>query len=465
MAKYKIVIIGAGSAGYVGAIRAAQLGASVCLVESALLGGVCLNWGCIPTKTILTSVELLSRWRKSALLGIEVHGEPAVDIDRIAERKERVVRTQRNGVERLLRSHGVTLIRGKGRLLDPETVKIVGDEGETAVTGERIILATGSRPKPLPHIPFDGEVVLSSDHALEIKEIPERLLIVGSGSVGSEFAFIYAGLGSRVTVIEMLDRALPLEDREVCRIVEREMKKWGIEFIAGIKVETLLRKKDGAAVLLDDGSEINVDKVLLSVGRAYNTEALNLPAASVAVREDGSIQVNQILQTTRSNVYAAGDCIGGRLLAHVASHEAIVAVENCLTTPRGVNYRLIPNCTFTVPEVASVGVTEEEAGKAGREFRVGRFDYRTLGKAHADDGIVGMVKIIADSKTDNIIGAHVVGHEASSLIHEIVVAMKAGVTARELGETVHAHPTISEAIMEAAADAGGTSIHKPKARR
>jgi dihydrolipoamide dehydrogenase len=462
MDKYKIVIIGAGSAGYVGAIRAAQMGASVCLVESAELGGVCLNWGCIPTKTILTSVKLLSRWRRSEALGISVHGQPGFDLKRIGERRDRVVRTQRNGIENLLRSHGVTLLRGKGRLVDPQTVMVNAADGEKAISAERIILATGSRPKALPHIPFDGDIVLSSDDAVELKSVPERLLIVGSGSVGAEFAFIYAGLGSRVTVLEMLDRALPLEDRDVSQVIEREMKKMGIEFVPGIKVETLLRKGNGATVILDDGAEIGVDKVLLSVGRAYNVESLSLSAAGVCIREDNSIQVNERLETTQPHVYAAGDCIGGRLLAHVASHEATAAVEHCLGTSRGIDYSTIPSCTFTMPEVASVGMTEEDALKANREIRVGRFEMRGLGKAHADDEIGGFVKIVVESSTDKILGAHIVGHEASCLIHEIVVAMRAGVPARDLGETVHAHPTLSEVVMEAAADASGSAIHKPK---
>ena len=464
MDKYKIVIIGAGSAGYVGAIRAAQLGVSVCLVESRELGGVCLNWGCIPTKTILTSAKLYSRWRKSAGLGVEIHGEPSLDLEKIRERRDRVIRTQRNGIESLLRSHGITLLRGKGRLVDPETVRVTGPDGEKAIAGEKIILATGSRPKPLPSIPFDGEVVLSSDNAVELGSIPEKLLIVGSGSIGSEFAFIYAGFGSRVTVVEMLERALPLEDRDVSAVVEREMKKRGIEFIPRTKVETLLRKGDGATVLLEDGSELEVNRVLLSIGRSYNTESLNLSAAGVSIREDHSIQVNDRLETTRRNIYAAGDCIGGRLLAHVASREAVVAVENCLKTPRSVNYSQIPGCTFTVPEVASVGMTEDQARESGTEIRIGRFDLRALGKAHADDEIEGFVKIVVESASDRVLGAHIVGNEASCLIHEIAVAMRASVPARDLGETVHAHPTLSEAVMEAAADAGGRAIHKPRRR-
>jgi len=464
MDKYKIVIIGAGSAGYVGAIRAAQLGVSVCLVESAELGGVCLNWGCIPTKTILTSAKLYSRWRKSASLGVDTHGEPRFDLNRIRERRDRVIRTQRNGIENLLRSRGVSLIRGRGKLVDPETVRVTGPEGEKAIVAEKIILATGSRPRPLPNIPFDGDVVLSSDHAVELRDVPEKLLIVGSGSIGAEFAFIYASFGSRVTVVEMLDRALPLEDCEVSSVIEREMKKRGIEFIPGMRVETLLRTGQGATVILDGGAELHVSKVLLSIGRSYNTESLNLSAAGVSIREDSSIQVNGKLETTRRNMYAAGDCIGGRLLAHVASREAVVAVENCLGTPRPVNYSVIPSCTFTAPEVASVGMTEDEARESGKDIRVGRFDLRALGKAHADDEIEGFVKIVVESGTDRILGAHIVGHEASCLIHEIAVAMRAGVPVRDLGEMVHAHPTLSEAVMEAAADAGGSAIHKPRSQ-
>jgi dihydrolipoamide dehydrogenase len=464
MDKYEIVIIGAGPAGYVGAIRASQLGASVCLVESAELGGVCLNWGCIPTKTILTSMKLYSRWRRSGKLGIDLRGEPGLSLERIKDRRDAVVRTQRNGIERLLRSHGVTLVRGRGALVDPQTVRIGGNGTEKAVVAKNIVLATGSRPRPLPHIPFDGKVVLSSDNAVELESIPERLLVVGSGSVGAEFAFIYAGLGSRVTVVEMLDRALPLEDRDVSQVVERQMRKQGIEFIPGMRVETLLQKGDGAKVLLNDGAELSVSKVLLSVGRSYNTADLNLLAAGVSTQDDSSIQVNEKMETTRQNIYAVGDCIGGRLLAHVASREAVVAVENCLSTPRSVDYRTIPSCTFTVPEVASVGITEDEALEAGLEVRVGRFDLRALGKAHADDEIDGFVKIVVESGTDNILGAHIVGHEASCLIHEVVVAMRAGFGARDLGEAVHAHPTMAEAVMEAAADASGSAIHRPKPR-
>ncbi|MFQ5905499.1 MAG: dihydrolipoyl dehydrogenase family protein, partial [bacterium] len=328
-----------------------------------------------------------------------------------------------------------------------------------------ILIATGSRPKPLPRIPFDGDVVLSSDHAVQLKDIPERLLIVGGGTIGVEFAFIYAGLGSKVTLIEMLDRVLPTEDKDVSGIVEREMRKWGIETITGTKVDTLLGKKGGATVMLDDGSELTVNRVLLAIGRAYNTEALNLLSVGIKLREDRSIEVNEKLATNFSNVYAAGDCIGGKLLAHVASKEAIVAVENCRGTPRGVDYTVIPRCTFTVPEVASVGQTEEQARESGKGISVGRFDFRALGKAHADDEITGMIKIVADSETDKILGAHIVGHAASCLIHELVVAMKAGMRARDLGEVVHAHPTVSEAVMEAAADVQDASVHKPRLNR
>ncbi len=466
MERYRIIFIGAGSAGYVGAIRAAQLGARVCLVECAELGGACLNWGCIPTKTILTSARFLSRCRRSKALGIEFESDPRVNLEQIRERRDRIIRIQRGGIENLLKSHGVTLLRGRGRIVDPETVAVsLAEGGEVSITADRIILATGSRPRPIPGIPFDGEAVLSSDHAVALKGVPERLLIVGAGSVGSEFAFIYSGLGSKVTLVEMLERALPLEDGDVSEVVEREMKKLGIDFIPGARVETLSRAKDGARAVLSDGNELEFDKVLVSIGRAYNTEDLNLEAAAIELNEDGSLKVDEKLETTCRNIYAAGDCIGGRLLAHVASEEAVTAVNNCLGTPRAVDYSVIPSCTFTVPEVASVGMTEEEAKRGGGEIEVGRFDLRTLGKAHADDEIAGMVKIIAESKTDKILGAHVAGHEASCLIHEIVVAMKAGVQAKNLGETVHAHPTLSEAIMEAAADVHGLSIHRLRARK
>ena len=462
MDKYGIVIIGGGPAGYVGAIRAAQLGINVCLIESDELGGVCTNVGCIPTKAILASVRFLSYWRSAGDLGIDIHGVPSANLKQIRERKEKIVRIQRHGIENLLKSNKVDLIRGKGKLIDSQSVLVVRENGNEMVSADKMILATGSRPKPLPHIPFDGDVVLSSDHAVQIKEIPEKLLIVGAGTVGVEFAFMYASLGSKVTVIEMLDAVLPQEDTDVSDIIEREMKKSGIEVMTGIKVESLFRKKKGASVTLDDGTELDVTKTLVSIGRIYNTEALDLPAAGVRVREDNAIETDEKLETNIPNIYAAGDCIGGRLLAHVASREAIVAVENCFGTPLGIDYNVIPSCTFTIPEVASVGLTEDAAQASGKKTKTGRFDFRGLGKAHADGEIVGMVKIVADSETDKVVGAHIVGSEASTLIHELAVVMKAGMSASDLGETVHAHPTLSEAIMEAAADVQGVSIHKPK---
>jgi dihydrolipoamide dehydrogenase len=395
-------------------------------------------------------------------MGIEIHGEPTVNLKRMGERRDKVVRNQRTGIESLLRSDGVTLLRGKGKLLDRRTVMVEKRDGNEMISADKILLATGSRPRPLPHIPFDGEVVVSSDEAVQLKEIPETLLIVGAGSVGAEFAFIYAGLGSHVTVVEMLDRALPLEDNDVSEIIAREMKKWGIELVTKTKVEALLKKKVGATVVLDGSQEVTANKVLLSVGRSYNTEGLQLDAAGVQVRADNAIKVNERLQTNVSNIYAAGDCTGGRLLAHVASREAVVAIENCAGITRNIDYRVIPSCTFTAPEVASVGLTEEQARESGNEIRVGRFDFRNLGKAHADGEIVGMVKIVADSETGRILGGHIVGHEASTLIHEIAAAMSAGMTAGQLAETVHAHPTLSEAVMEAAADVTGSSIHKPR---
>ena len=460
MEKYGIAIIGGGPAGYVGAIRASQLDINVCLIESGELGGACTNVGCIPTKAILASVRFLSYWRSAGDLGIDIHGVPSANLKQIRERKEKIVRIQRHGIENLLKSNKVTLIRGKGKLVDPHTIAVIG---ETDMVGaHRIVLATGSRPKSLPHIPFDGDMVLSSDHAVELKNIPEKLLIVGGGTIGAEFAFIYAGLGSKVTVVEMMDRVLPLEDEDVSAIIAREMRTSGIDVMTGIKVESLFRKKKGASVILDDGTELTVSKILVSVGRTSNTEALDLSAVGVRLRDDNSIDTNEKLETNVPNIYAAGDCIGGRLLAHVASREAIVAVENCLGTPLGVDYNVIPGCTFTIPEVASVGLTEAAARASGKEIKTGRFDFRGLGKAHADGEIVGMVKIVADSETDKILGAHIVGNEASCLIHELAVVMKGGMTASDLGETVHAHPTFSEAIMEAAADVQDASIHKPK---
>lgn len=460
----QLTIIGAGPGGYVAAIRAAQKGAQVTVIEDAEVGGTCLNRGCIPTKTLIASAEALERTRGADEFGIEVSGTIGFNLSRIQERKDKVVSTQIKGIRGLLKSRGVVLIEGRGSLSSGDIVRVEKKDGSILdVRSDKVILATGSRPAKPAGFPFDGEQVMTSDDAVQLKRIPKSLLIVGAGVIGSEFAFIYRTFGAEVTMAEMMPHALSTEDEELSGIMEREFKKAKIKLITNVKVESVKKGTDGMmTALLSNGQEIKTEAILVSIGRRMNSENMGLEARGVNKGGRGEIIVNARMETNVAGLYAVGDVTGNVMLAHVASHQGLIAAENALGGDAVMDYAVVPAGIFTMPEIGSVGMREQQAREKGIRYRVGRFPFRGLGKAHAMGAITGLAKIIAEADTDKILGVHVCGAHAADLIHEGALAMQMGVTAQQLGRMIHAHPTLAEAMMEAAEDVHGMAIHLPK---
>lgn len=459
----RIVILGGGPAGYVGALKAAHLGAEVTVIEDTEVGGTCLNRGCIPTKTLIASAEVLNKVRNSAEYGLELNGSVSPNIQKIIDRKNKVLSIQVKGIRSLFKSWGVNLIEGKGILLSPEKVEVEKRDGaREIINADRIIIATGSRPAQISTFPFDGERILSSDDALNIKEIPKSLLIVGAGVIGCEFACIFSEFGTDITIVEMLPRAVSTEDVEISDLLERELKKKKIKLITGVSVNRVEGAKDGMHAFLSDGKEIVTEKILVSIGRALNSENIGLEAVGVHKGPRGEIVVNERMETNISGIYAAGDVTGGILLAHVASREGIVAAVNACGGDAKMDYSVVPAAIFTSPEIASVGIREQQASEKGLNIKTGHFQFRGLGKAHAMGEISGFVKIISDAKDDRVLGAHIIGPHASDLIHEIAVAMSAGLKVKDVANTIHAHPTLAEGIMEASEDVHGEAIHVPR---
>jgi len=459
----KLAILGSGPGGYVAAIRAAQLGAQVSIIEDGDVGGTCLNWGCIPTKAIIASTDLFAKVRNLDDFGIELKGTIVPNLSRIIDRKNKVITTLTKGIKGLFKSWGIVLKHGRGVLLSPREIAVTLKDGSCeTIVADRIIIATGSRPSDIPTLPFDGRHVISSKEALEIRDIPKSLLIVGAGVIGCEFACIFCELGSEVTIVEALSNAVSTEDRDISGILEKELKKRKIKLITRTTVEKTGIQEDGVHALLSDGKEVVAEKVLVSVGRRLNSDGIGAEQVGISTGSKGEILVNERMETNIPGIYAIGDITGRMLLAHKASAEGIVAAENIMDIPCAMDYSVIPAAIFTSPEIASVGLREQHAEEQGIAFRKGVFPFRALGKAHAMGEISGMIKILSDASTDRIIGAHIIGPHASDLIHEAAVAMKAGLPAKGLAETIHAHPTLSEGMMEAAGDTHGQAIHLAK---
>jgi dihydrolipoamide dehydrogenase len=462
----KLTIIGAGPGGYVAAVRAAQRGAEVTIIEDREVGGTCLNRGCIPTKTLIATADTLLRVRNAGELGIDTGGDVRYDLGRIRERTNAVVATQVRGVRELLKSWKVNLIEGRGSLLANDVVRAVRQDGMTMdIRSERTIIATGSRPSALPGIVPDGARILTSDDAVLLRSVPKDILIIGAGVIGCEFAFIYRALGAEVTVVEMAARALSSEDEEISAVIEREFKKTKIKLIADTRIEGVTVADGLVAARLADGRELRTEQALLSIGRSMNTGAIGLEVLGIRTGGRGEIAVNDRMETGLPGIYAIGDVTGKIMLAHVASRQGLVAVENALGGNARMDYSAIPAGIFTRPEIGSVGLREHEAAQKGMAVRTGRFPYRALGKAHAMGEITGVVKIISDAATDRVLGMHIVGAHASDLVHEGALAIAAGVTAAQLAGMVHAHPTLAEGIMEAAGDLHGTAIHAHRQKK
>jgi dihydrolipoamide dehydrogenase len=459
----RLTVIGAGPGGYVAALRAAQLGSQVTVIEDTEVGGTCLNRGCIPTKALLASTEAYATARDVERFGIELKGTVTPNLRKMMKRKDKVVGTQVKGIRGLLKNWGVNLIEGRGRLKDRERVEVTGKDGKSeTLRTDKIIIATGSRPARIPAFPFDGGNILSSDDALRLTEIPGSIIIIGAGVIGCEWACIFSELGTDVTMVEMLPRAVSTEDTGVSALLAKELKKKKIKLITGVGAEKVEVKENGVRALLADGKELEARMMLVSIGRALNSEDLGLEALGVSVGERGDVQVNGKTETSVEGIYAVGDVTGGMMLAHSASKEGMVAAANACGGDEKMDYSAVPAAIFTSPEIASVGLRDFQAEEKGVKARTGNFQYRGLGKAHAMGEISGFMKIISDYETDRVLGAHIIGAHASDIIHEAALAIKAGLKAKDIADTVHAHPTLSEGLMEAAEDVHGAAIHKPR---
>lgn len=456
--KYDIIIIGSGPGGYVAAIRAAQLGKRVALVERAEPGGVCLNWGCIPTKALLKSAQVYGYCKAAAGYGIELAGEVRPDLAKIVARSRTVAETMSKGVQFLLKKNDIEVISGFGRLTAPGRVEVDG----TAYEADHVILATGARPRELPFVPIDGERVITSRQALTLTRLPETMIVIGSGAIGSEFAGFYATLGTKVTLVEYQPRLMPLEDEEVSKYMERSFRKLRAAVLTSTAVKAVRVDAEGRCEVDIEGRKgaetLTAEVVLAAAGIKSNIEGIGLEELGVAVERD-KIRVDEFYRTSVPGVYAIGDIVPGPALAHVASAEAVCCVEAiCGLDPQPVDYTTIPSCVYTTPEVASVGLTEEQARERGIDCKVGRFPFTASGKATAAGDRDGFVKLIFDEE-ERLIGAHLVGGSVTEMIAEPTLARALGVTAHRIARTVHAHPTMNEGMMEAAEAALGAAIH------
>ena len=463
-----LAILGAGPGGYVAAIRAAQLGARVTVIENQALGGVCLNWGCIPSKALLSVVELGDKAKKAKDFGIQLGGPVTYDPAVMVARKNKVVATLVKGIATLFKTWNIEHVEGTGELLDARTIRVTKPDGtETRVVADGVIIATGSSWPNLPLFPIDGTQIITSKQALDLSRIPVSLLIVGGGVEGCEFASLYSGLGTQVTLVELVPRLLPLEDEEISQMMERELKKRGVDIRTGVTVDQIVRQPDLVTAHLRDGLSLNVEQVLVSVGRGFNSRGIGLEKAGIQVGTRGEIVVNDRMETNVPGVYAIGDVVGKAMLAHVASAQGKVAVENFMGRPRTIDYDVIPTGIFTLPEIGRVGLTEQQARDrcvaAGKDpqqsVKVGRFRYGGLGKAQATGDIQGLLKVVADAESDRILGVHILGAHAADLVHEAALAMHLGATVSRVAEMIHAHPTLAEGLMEAMEDVHGYAIH------
>ncbi len=461
-----VVVIGSGPGGYVCAIRAAQLGAkTVCIEKDAKeWGGTCLNWGCIPTKAMIASVERLEAARSAAKLGI-LTGEVGFDFAKIMDRKNKIVSTLRGGVEGLLKSNHVERVLGVARLAAPNTVSVTAADGSTrSITARNIVVATGSEPV-IPPIPgLEGPKVWTSNEAVYAEAVPESLLLIGAGAVGLEFAYVFNGLGAKCTVVEMMDEVLPACDAEVAAELRKALTRQGIAFHLSSKVTAVNSSGDKLLVSVETPKgeqKAEVDVVLVGAGRRPRVADIGLEEVGVKISRKG-IEVNDRMQTSVPGIYAIGDVTGKFLLAHVASHQGVIAAENAMGHDAKMDYRAVPAPVFTEPEFSTVGMTEKEAREAGYDVVVGKFPFRPLGKAMAIAQQEGLVKVVSERKYGEILGIHIMGPHASDLIHEAVAAIKLEATVDELMTMIHAHPTLAEAILEASLDVKGEAIHKMK---
>ncbi|MDI9638952.1 dihydrolipoyl dehydrogenase [Kamptonema cortianum] len=462
-----LIVIGAGPGGYVAAIRAAQLGAKTICVEKEFLGGTCLNWGCIPSKAMIASVERLEETKHATDLGVTLGGELGYDFEKIMARKDKIVQTQRGGVGYLFKKNKVEHVEGFAKFIDAHTIEVDKDGQKKKLTAKNFILAMGSS---VMHIPIPGleggraEGVWTSDEAVTADHVPNRMLILGGGAVGCEFSYVFNGLGSEVTLVEMMPTLIPMFDEELGKELGKQMTRSGVKLKTGASLDKCERKgKEWHCTVTSGGKSevIVVDVVLLGVGRKANTDGMNLEQIGVKLHRRGVEIVDDTLQTHVPNIYAIGDVTGRIQLAHVASHEGIVAVHNIVEGKKEkASYKAVPNCVYTVPEVASVGLTEDQAKTQGYEVKVGKAGFRSNGKAMASGHQEGFVKVVIDAKYGEVLGMHLIGSHVTDMVHEGVAALNLEATLESMIMSIHAHPTMAEVVLEAFEDAHGLAIHK-----
>jgi dihydrolipoamide dehydrogenase len=460
--EFDLMVIGSGPGGYVAGIRAGQLGMKVAVIEKdPKYGGTCLHRGCIPTKALLHTAEVFDDIKDADDLGILV-AAPTLDIVKVHARKRKVVDKNARGIEGLFKKYGATGLHGFGRVVGPHEVEIEAAEGKTIYQAKHILIATGSVPRDIPIAKADGERILNSDHILELERVPASLAVLGAGAVGTEFASIFASFGTQVTLIEMLPRVLPIEDEEVSAELEKQLKKRGIKVMTGTKLTGVDRTETGVRIHLEGKNgpvDVDAELLLSAVGRRPVTEGIGLEALGIQL-DRGYVQVNPMMQTAVPHIYAIGDVVNTPWLAHVASAEGILAVEHMAGQPaHAINYDLVPSCTYCDPEVGSVGLTEAKARERGYEVQVGKFPFLASGKAAILGKTAGFVKVVRDTKYDELLGVHIIGPHATDLVAEAGVALAGEATDEQLFRTMHAHPTLSEAVMEAAHAAWGHAIH------
>ena len=454
----KIAVIGGGPGGYVAAIKAAMLGGDVTVIEKKKVGGTCLNVGCIPTKALLASSSMLMNIKEAKNFGINIDGKVNADFSAVMSRKDKIVDQLISGIEFLFDKRGINLVNGFGKLIDKNTIEVTKEDGEIEIIkADKIILANGSVPIVPPMFPYDKKRIITSDEVLGLSELPESMLIIGGGVIGCEIGQFFSTLGTEVTIVQRGEQLLPFEDKDVVKQLQRQFKKDKIKVLLNSGVDSCEVVGDEVVSTLSDGKKVNTQYVLVAIGRRPNIENSGIEELGIELNR-GKIVVNENLETSVEGIYAIGDLINTPMLAHVASKEGIIAVENAFGKSKTVDYTAVPRCVYTEPEVAAVGKTQKQLDAEGVEYNVGQFEFRGLGKAQSIGHTQGFIKVLADSE-DKIVGASVVGPHATDLLTELSLAVHLGLTVEQVGDVIHAHPTLSEGLMEALHDVHDECVH------
>ncbi len=453
MIKTDLAIIGSGPGGYITAIRAAKLGIQTTVIEKEHLGGVCLNWGCMPTKSFYHLVHTMEEMKKAAAIGLNV--DPSIDFTAAVKRKDWVVSTLRKSIDFHFKKHKIRLVKGRASLTSQKTIETEDEK----ISANNIIIASGSSPASVAPFEIGKPNILTNREILSLKEVPQSLAIVGGGVIGIEFANIFAALGAKVTIIEMLPKILANEDVEVSDLVSSSYKKRGMDILTTTTISQYKKKGSGFELTTDNGRTLQAEKILISIGRRPNTSEMGLKEAGVEIDHRGCIKIDSYFKTTADNIYAIGDVIGGYQLAHVASSEGKTALENIRGQKKKMDYLSVPYAVFSSPEIGAVGLTEQSAKEQGKDIKVGKFPFTHNGKALIDNQTEGFVKIITDSSTGELLGAHIIGAHAADLIHQVSIAKSAELLAEDMASSVFSHPTLSESVLEASEDVFGLATH------